>query len=73
MERAADVSFLSFFRISRLADFPYGVDVAVHYGVVEVDAFAVVPLHELQAPLIEVAESPVPNMGVGYRVHCQPG
>ena len=49
--------------------FPHGADVAVGYGAVEGDAVAVVPLHTFQAPSIEVAQPPVPKLGVGHRVH----
>ena len=50
--------------------FPYGADVAVHYNAVEVDCAAIVPLHELQTPLVEVTVPSVPNLGVGDYVHC---
>ena len=53
--------------------FPHGADVAVFYGAVEGDAVAVVPLHEFQAPYVEVAQPPVPKLGVGHRVHRQLG
>ena len=51
--------------------FPYGAGVVVHYGAVEIDAVAVVLLHELQAPLVEAIEPPVPNVGIGDCVHYQ--
>ena len=59
--------------MNQLVDSPYGADVTVYYDAVEVDAVAVVPLYELQAPL-EVTESQVPNMDYGdcflYQLRC---
>ena len=48
---------------------PHGADVTVRYGTIEGDAVAVGPLHEFQAPSVEVAQPPVPKLGVGHRVH----
>ena len=53
--------------------FPHGADVAVRYGAVGGDDAAVVPLHEFQPPPVEVAQLPVPKLGVGHRVHRQLG
>ena len=53
--------------------FPHGADFAVRYGAVEGDTVAVVPLHEFRATSVEVAQPPVPKLGVGHRVHRQLG
>ena len=52
---------------------PHGPDVAVRYGAVEGSAVSIVPLNEFQAPSVEVAQPPVPKLGVGHRVHRQLG
>ena len=64
---------LSFLRVSYLLTFPHDADVAVRYDALEGGAVAVVPLHEFQAPSVEVAQPPVSKLGVGHRVHYQLG
>ena len=51
--------------------FSYGKDAPVNYGAVDIYAVVVVPLHELEAPLVEVTEPPVLNLGVGNCVYVQ--
>ena len=57
--------------MSQLVAFFYGANLAAPYDAFEVDTVAVVPLHKLQALLVEVTEPRVPNLGVGNCVHCQ--
>ena len=73
MERPSNAGMLNFLRMSYLLAFSHGADVAVRYDAVEGNTVAVVPLHEFQAPSGEVAQPPVPKLGVGHRVHHQLG
>ena len=57
--------------MSQRVAFSYGADVAAYYGTAEVDAVAVVLLHELRPTLVEVTGPPVPNRDVGDCVYCR--
>ena len=71
MERPNYVGVLKTNWISQSVPFPCGADVAAHNGAVDVDIVAVVPLHELQAPLVEGTKTPVPHLGVEDCIHYQ--
>ena len=57
--------------VSQLVAFRQRTDVTVRHKTVKCDPTAVLPVHELQVALVEVAQPPVPHLGLSHRIYRQ--
>ena len=62
---------VGFLGVSQLMAFPHRADVTVRDRTVKCDPIAVLPIHELQAALVDMTQPPVPHLGIGHRIHRQ--
>ena len=62
---------VGFLGVSQLMTFPHRTDVAVRNRTVKCDSNAALSVRELQATLIDVAQPPVPHLGIDHRIHRQ--
>ena len=58
-------------RVSQLVSVLHSADVAVIDSTVKGDTVAVTPMHELQASLVKVPQTALPQLCVGHRVYRQ--
>ena len=71
LKGSIDGGVLTFLGVSQLMVFPRPTYVAGRYRTVKCDSIAVLPVHELEAALVEVTQPPVPHLGIGHRMNRQ--